>query len=228
MRRKSSAIVDRKLSISPGFTLLELLISLTIMGLIVVVVFGAFRVGVRAWEKGEKDVEIHQRQRIVLNLVKSQLTSIFVHKVGSGSRKPFFLKGDKKSIEFLSYVSIAPGNRPGLVYVKYVVKPENEDEKERLVFYEKNFVPQDKEKREDLGELDEGDFLTLISDVHSIGFEYLKGQGGEEILEWEETWDPDKDKGFPRAVMVTLMVDADTAPIKMIIRIESESGDNIL
>lgn len=221
MRRKSSPIVDRKLSISPGFTLLELLISLTIMGLIVVVVFGAFRVGIRAWEKGEKDVETHQRQRIVLNLIKRQLASIFVHTVGNGDRRPFFLKGDKKSMEFLSNTSIMPGNQSGLVYARYVVRPEDEGEKERLGFYEKNFALQDKEKMEDLNE---EDFLMLISDVHSIGFEYLKGQDGEEILEWEETWDPDKDKGFPRAVKVTLKVDADTAPIKMIVRIESESG----
>ena len=114
-----------------------------------------------------------------------------------------------------------PGNQSGLVYARYVVKPEDEGEKERLGFYEKNFALQDKEKMEDLNE---EDFFTLISDVHSIGFEYLKGQGGDEILEWEETWDPDNDKGFPRAVKVTLKVDADTAPIKMIVRIESESG----
>ncbi len=221
MRKESSAIVDRKFSISSGFTLLELLIALTIMGLIVVVVFGAFRIGVRAWEKGEKDVETHQRQRVVLNLIKRQLASIFVHKVGNGSRRPFFLKGDKKSMEFLSNTSIMPGNQSGLVYARYVVKPEDEGEKEQLGFYEKNFALQDKEKMEDLNE---EDFFMLISDVHSIGFEYLKGQDGEEILEWEETWDPDKDKGFPRAVKVTLKVDADTAPIKMIVRIESESG----
>jgi general secretion pathway protein J len=221
MRKERSAIVDRKFSISSGFTLLELLISLTIMGLIVVVVFGAFRIGVRAWEKGEKDVETHQRQRVVLNLIKRQLASIFVHKVGNANSRPFFLKGDKKSMEFLSNTSIMPGNQSGLVYARYVVKPEDEDEKERLGFYEKNFALQDKEKMEDLNE---EDFLMLISDVHNIEFEYLKGQDGEEILEWEETWDPDKDKGFPRAVKVTLKVDADMAPIKMIVRIESESG----
>ena len=123
MRKESSAIVDRKFSISSGFTLLELLISLTIMGLIVVVVFGAFRIGVRAWEKGEKDVETHQRQRVVLNLIKRQLASIFVHKVGNGNHRPFFLKGDKKSMEFLSNTSITPGNLSGLLYAIYVVKP---------------------------------------------------------------------------------------------------------
>jgi len=44
-----------------GFTLLELLISMTILAMIVVIIFGAFRVGIRAWEKGEKDLGVRQR-----------------------------------------------------------------------------------------------------------------------------------------------------------------------
>ncbi|HEX7533874.1 MAG TPA: prepilin-type N-terminal cleavage/methylation domain-containing protein [Syntrophales bacterium] len=36
-----------------GFTLLELLIALTITAMIVAIIFGALRIGIRAWEKGE-------------------------------------------------------------------------------------------------------------------------------------------------------------------------------
>ena len=66
---------------SRGFTLLELLISLTIVALIVVIIFGALRIGIRAWEKGEKDVDVRQRQRIVLDLIKRQLASTCVSDV---------------------------------------------------------------------------------------------------------------------------------------------------
>ena len=38
-----------------GFTLLELMLSLAIMGLVLLIIFGALRVGTRAWEKGEKE-----------------------------------------------------------------------------------------------------------------------------------------------------------------------------
>jgi len=70
-----SSIINHQSSISSGFTLLELLISLSIVGLILLIVFGALRIGSRAWEKGERDVEAHQRQRIVLGLIKQQLAS---------------------------------------------------------------------------------------------------------------------------------------------------------
>lgn len=205
-----------------GFTLLELLISLTIVGLIVVVIFGAFRIGVRAWEKGEKDIEIHQRQRIILNLIRRQLRSTFVRRLRDGDQQPFFLKGDNKSMEFWSCIPIVPRNQVGMVYAKYLIKPEDGGERERLIFYEKNLFWQDKDM--ELEDLDEDDFFELISGVHSIGFEYWKGEEGEETPKWQETWDPDIDKGFPKAVKVTLKGDLETAPIRMIVRIKSELG----
>ena len=60
---------------SSGFTLLELILSLTILSVVLLLIFGALRVGTRAWEKGEKDVEIQQRRRAVLDLIQKQIAS---------------------------------------------------------------------------------------------------------------------------------------------------------
>ena len=109
---------------SRGFTLLELLISLTIVALIVVIIFGALRIGIRAWEKGEKDVDVRQRQRIVLDLIKRQLASTCVSDVWGKDQQLVSLKGDNKSIAFVSHIPMTPGNRFGLVYVQYAVKKE--------------------------------------------------------------------------------------------------------
>lgn len=207
------------LDLNTAFTLLELMISLTIVALILVVIFGSFRVGVRAWEKGEEDIESRQRERIVLNLIRRQLTSAFAGKLRQGDQQPLFLRGNDKSMEFLSYISIFPGHRVGIVHTKYLVKPQDDGEKERLVFCEKNLFRQVEGMEKE--ETDEEDFFELISGIHDIGFEYCKGQGGEEILEWQRTWDPVIDKGFPRAVRVSLKEDVETPPIRMIVRIES-------
>ena len=40
-----------------GFTLLEVVVTLTIFGLIVLIVFGAFRLGLHAWDRGEQTRE---------------------------------------------------------------------------------------------------------------------------------------------------------------------------
>ena len=204
-----------------GFTLLELLISLTILGVIVVIIFGAFRIGIRAWEKGEKDVESRQRQRIVLDLIKRQLASICLREVKDANQQALLLKGDNKSIEFVSYIPMVPGNQFGTVYVKYMVKPEDGGEREKLVFWEKNIVLLNKET--DMNDLHEDDFFELFPRVQSIVFEYLKGRTDEETWQWQQTWDQTIDEGFPRAIRVILMEDIERAPIYVIARIELEA-----
>jgi len=202
-----------------GFTLLELLISLTIMGLILVLVFGSLRIGVRAWEKGEKDVEMRQRERIVLDLVKRQIASIFVRVVKEKDDQPFFIKGDGESMEFISRIPMVPGNRAGLVYVKYVVRAGDEGTK-RLMFSEKNIYIIEKIMEDQAEE----DFFELIPGAENIEFEYLRGSSeDEEESVWQETWDPDSDKGAPLAVKIILQETRDAAPIHVVAPIESDS-----
>ena len=199
---------------SRGFTLLELLIALTIVALIVVIIFGALRIGIRAWEKGEKDVDIRQRQRIVLDLIKRQLASTSVGDVWGRDQQQVSLKGDDKSVEFVSHIPLTPGNRFGPVYVQYAVKREKEGDKEHLTFYEKNIASPDKKRG--AGNPDEGDFSELIPGMKSIVFEYLKDRSGEEASLWQKSWDPAVDKGVPRAVRVTLKENDEKAPIYVI------------
>jgi general secretion pathway protein J len=199
---------------SRGFTLLELLIALTIVAVMVVIIFGALRIGIRAWEKGEKDVDSRQRQRIVLDLIKHQLASTSVSDAWGRDQQLVSIKGDSKSIDFVSNIPMTPGNRFGLVYVKYVVRPEKTGNKEHLTFYEKNVALPD--KRIGAGNPDEGDFSELIPGMKSIVFEYLKDQPGEEASKWQESWDPAVDKGLPRAVRVTLTESDEKAPIYVI------------
>jgi general secretion pathway protein J len=199
---------------SRGFTLLELLISLTIVALIVVIIFGALRIGIRAWEKGEKDVDIRQRQRIVLDLIKRQLASTCMSVVWERDQPRVSLKGDSKSIEFVSHIPMTPGNRFGLVYVQYAIKREKEGNKEHLIFYERNIALPG--KKTGAGNPDEGDFSELLSGMKSIVFEYLKDRPGEEASIWQKSWDPAVDKGVPRAVRVTLEENDEKAPIYVI------------
>ena len=203
-----------------GFTLLELLISLTIVGLIVVVIFGSLRIGIRAWEKGERDVESQQRKRIVLDLVKHQMSSICMREVKGEDNSSFLFRGTDKSMEFVSLISLVPGNQLGEVYVKYAVveaeKPEG-DKGEAFMYYEKNIIFLEGGK--DPGNVEEDKYIDLIPVVYNIGFEYM-GQGTEEEpSEWKEDWDPEAEKGLPRAIRITFQEDSDKAPIHVIARI---------
>lgn len=209
---------------SRGFTLVELVISLTIIGLILVIIFGALRIGVRAWEKGERDVESQQRRRVVLDLVKRQLASTYPYEVKKGNQMSFFFKGENKSVAFVSNIHLMPGDVSGMVYVKYVIMPDPGKDKERLLFYENDMALSDLVVNE-TDEIDLDSFLDLMPDAKGIEFEYLKMSDGVETSEWQETWDREEEKGLPAAVRMILKEEVGRAPIYVIARIESEAGN---
>ncbi len=198
-----------------AFTLLELIIALTIVGIILLIISGTFRIGIRAWEKGEKDIDKQQRYRIVLNLVQRQLTSITYKKAIINDKEQLILKGDSKSFEFTSHVSLNPENKFGIVYVKYMVV-EGENETETLLAYEKNMVLFDKDFK--FSDIDLNAFFELIPNIQGISFEYLKSPelGLEEEPEWQDKWDPENDQGLPLAVKLTVINEPEATPYVVI------------
>ena len=197
-----------------GFTLLELMLSLTILGIVLLIIFGALRIGTRAWEKGEKDIAVHQRQRAVLGLLSQQIASACIYKIKTGEDS-FYFKGSESSMEFVSRSPIVPGALTGVVFAKYNVREGDTKGEKTLGLYEKDagFL-----KEEDLENSNE-DFLTLISGLESLRFEYLKeGDDGAEP-QWQTDWDPSEKTGLPLAVKVILKQDSETAPIHLVIPI---------
>ena len=208
------------LSAAFGFTLLELMISLTILGLILVIVFGALRIGVRAWEKGEKDVDIHQRERVVLNLVKAQIASVSAAEITGQEAAQFRFKGDAESMSFVSDLPVVPTNTFGTVYVKYRIERAHGKEGYKLIVYEKNLAFIDKEKK--MKDPEESEYFDLIPTAGDIRFEYLQyPENDQDPPEWQESWDSEKKQGNPIAVRIVLQHDEMAYPLTVIARIEA-------
>ncbi len=198
-----------------GFTLLELMLSLTILAVIVGMASGALRIGVRAWEKGERDIENHQKQRIVLDLMKRQLMSASPGEFPVGDDESLRLKGDRKTLELVSRRPLSSKNIYGMVYARYEVGSD-EDEGEALTFFEENIARLDKDFKPD--DVDEDLYHELLSGAHRIRFEYLKGDQDEDP-EWRKEWDPEDDEGVPMAVKIEFQESPDAPPVLVIARI---------
>jgi general secretion pathway protein J len=215
MGRKYSTCKLRQYAVSgpSGFTLLELMLSLAILGLVLLIVFGALRIGTRAWEKGEKDVAVHQRQRAVLGLMARQISSACLYDIKEDDES-FSFRGSEGTMEFVSRSPIVPGSLTGVVYVKYMIREGRREEKKRMLLYEK-----DAGFQKDPGGLKAENFFTLVSGVQELRFEYLKGtrDGGETV--WQTSWNPSEADGLPLAVKIVFKQSPDTAPIDLIVPI---------
>src|SRR5262245_25475534 len=98
----------RSIHSNGGFTLLEVLVSLTIMALITGVAFAGFSIGIDSWRRGTRRIEDLDRRFAVERLLQRQIAM-------ADSQ---IFNGDTHQLEFTSTYSLANG--PGEpVWIKY-------------------------------------------------------------------------------------------------------------
>jgi prepilin-type N-terminal cleavage/methylation domain-containing protein len=108
-------------SVNRGFTLLELLISMTLLVVILVITMGAMRAGSRSVATGEKKMDAQERFRAVLSIMDAQIASqIPLTYEGEGGPR-FTFRGDGQSLRLSTSYSIWSGRR-GYVVVDYVIE----------------------------------------------------------------------------------------------------------
>jgi len=88
-----------------GFTLLELLIALAAMVLISMVLGGVLRLGSRAWERGEQQLEIQERSRGLVALLSQELRSAYPYAMADGDKLVHFFQGERGRVRFVSALS---------------------------------------------------------------------------------------------------------------------------
>jgi general secretion pathway protein J len=87
-----------------GFTLVELLVGLTLFSLISVLLFGGFRFGLRAWESGSERIDRTSRVELVQSLLRRELSQATLPKLVVPAGNP-------------STVSLFTGARDALTFI---------------------------------------------------------------------------------------------------------------
>lgn len=85
-----------------GFTLLELLISITLLGMILVLLFGGLRLGVRSWDAVQQQVDNLNTVRSVESFLRREMASTqpYRWKNGTGQRLAFL--GERSKVNFVA------------------------------------------------------------------------------------------------------------------------------
>ena len=169
-----------------GFTLLELLISITLLTLIVVILGGAMRIGFRAIDAGEKRMDALERFRTSFGILTAQLQSAAPLTYEEDGEKRHYLKGDGKSLQFATNRSIWGEDR-GCVIVSYRLEA---GEGGRLALYASE-RPVGMEGAQE---------VRLFDDLKSLTFAYFAREAAEEKGEWTEEWSDDT--RYPEQVQV--------------------------
>jgi len=186
-----------------GFTLLEVVVTMTIFGLIVLIVFGAFRLGLHAWDRGEQTREEYQRQRTATQLIHRQIKSMVPYKIKTQKAEGDYLafEGKGRSLKFVSTLSLKAARPDGLVFAVYEFK-DGGSEGGRLVAYEKRVV--NKDFFEEGPAEDQG--ISVLEGLSDVRFEYFREEDKEKTRAegWMNEWSAKEEKELPSAIRMIL------------------------
>jgi general secretion pathway protein J len=167
-----------------GFTLLELIIAITILPLIILIIGNGFRLGMNAWEKGENETVWTQRFRVLSGVLSQQIKSAYPYGVEVDEERVILFEGTSDSIMFVT--TLTDAGYGGFKWVRYF-------HKDGTLFHKEGRLP-DKKLMEKIS----GDEEVVDTDIEEISFTYLS----LEDKEWQESWD-NGDK-LPGAVRVKI------------------------
>jgi general secretion pathway protein J len=183
-----------------GFTLVELVIAMTLMALIGVGLSGVLVIGARSASSAERKTEQARRYRIATELIVRQLRSTTALRLpedeneeqGEGEDVAYFV-GESDRLSFITAAPQAPENS-GLAVVDLWV------EDGQLMLSESPYFLLASEGK--IGaEFEKLTFAaTLLYDVESISFEYQQSDLERET--WVDSWDASDEDALPVAVRI--------------------------
>ena len=170
---------------SRGFTLIEVLVSLTIMAIITAVAFAGLSIGIDSWRRGSRKIEELDRTFALERLLQRQVALA----------DPQLFMGGVRELEFVSTYSLANGTGDP-VRVRY------QFDSGKLMYTE---MPAAEYSSDAAGAVTS----QTIGSFSQMGFRYLGSKQGGKAA-WVNEWMQD---GLPRAVQVQIGSDVVTIPM---------------
>lgn len=173
-----------------GFTLLEVILALSIGAAMLVIVFGGLRVGLAAWQRGEERTATLDHTRSVAVLLERALDGTFPYRIALEGKQEarVLFEGLPDRLTFVTLSPPFPAGPPAaFTAVSLSADAAGLAMRQQIL---PNPVAPDR-------------LRPLLVDARTSGlrFRYL----GREPEAWQDTWDVATDEGLPRAVEITLV-----------------------
>lgn len=206
-----------------GFTLLEMLIGITLMALLMVAVLIGLRVAVKAWQEGRARISVVNLQQERTDFMAKQVNSLVPFQVNSTDPNIVgqfpILEGEPSCLRFLSTYGSGFRNRSGLMLVEYglaTLPGGNQDLylRERGVANDDQLLHRLIERvgqDPDTGEnkvffrpcVKRDSSPLLLENLQQARFEYLAPADPAGPAHWVGVWKPQQNAEFPLVVRLS-------------------------
>ena len=165
---------------SKGFTLIEVLIALTLLSIMVILLFTSLKICADSWEKGENKINTVNEIAVVYNFFQHHLTTAkpLFNNTATGE-KSFSFQGKSQSMQFVSAFPASAGKLGMQLFSVNLLEEDNEQSiNVALVPFISLTVDKEPSKDE----------VTLIEHVSEFKLSYFGSEDGITEGSWSEEW----------------------------------------
>lgn len=167
-----------------GFTLIELVVAMALLGTMMVLLYSGLSFALRGWDAGDANGRRSADRRIGENFLRRELSELFPMRWKEPTVVKFAFEGEKDHVKFVSSrpAGISQG---GLSLVALEVLEEGgQSRRKNLVM--RRAMPDDEAKS--FAPLDAAQPALLIAGVDSVSFEYFGAENDFNPPQWTDSW----------------------------------------
>lgn len=172
-----------------GFTLIEVLLALSIGAALLAIMFGAVRTGLAAWGRGETRAMALEHDRGLAQVLEQAVAGSFPYQGTPGEGAPARVVFDGRP-DGLTFVTVSP-SVPAPVPIAFTAMSVSRDGQGLAV----RQLPLPSHEP-----IERVEPVLVDSTVIAVRVRYL---GGDPAA-WKDRWDMDREEGLPRAVEILL------------------------
>ncbi len=184
-----------------GFTLIEMLIAMTLLGIMVVLLFSSLRIAAESWEAGESKMAAVNQKAVVYQFFKRHLTSIrpvsvldYDDNAEPGAGQPVF-EGLAHDLQFVAALP-ASSARKGLQQFNINLDPVQPD---RLVV---RLTPYRQTESAQITDQTVDPPVVLLENIATLKFSYFGNGGADGEPGWQEVWANSEE--LPRLIKISI------------------------
>lgn len=162
-----------------GFTLLEVMLAMTLLSIMMVLLFSSLRIGAESWDKGESKIAEVNEKAVVYQFFKRHLPSLRpLWDNFSDDEKHFSFQGEHNKLQFVSVFPASAG-RKGLQF--FEISFDKVDAGLVKVLLKPFYPPSE-------GEQWQVEEVILLENVEEFELAYFGGESADSDGTWVDNW----------------------------------------
>ncbi|MEO5677792.1 MAG: prepilin-type N-terminal cleavage/methylation domain-containing protein [Usitatibacter sp.] len=167
-----------------GFTLIEMVVALALLGTMLLLLYSGLTFGLRGWDAADVNGRRTADRRIAENFLRREIGETFPMRFKDPTALKVAFEGKENRLRFVS--SRPAGiSASGLSLVS--IEIETDDVKRARGLVMRRAMPDDEAK--DFAPLDKGERTVLFEGVEGVAFEYFGAENDFTDPKWVEAWD---------------------------------------